>query len=249
MLAMAIFAMVLTAIYACWMAILKGSRAGLHAAEEVQRARIALRTLEDAFLTTEMFMSNIKYYLFEADTSGDMAAIRLTARLPDDFLGVRQSKLMDQKVRRVSFYTRPAENGMHELIMEQAPLLLDTNGTVALYSITLARDVSFFGLSFYDALKNEWLDEWTKTNQLPRLVKIGLGLGKAKGSGAPNELVYSLVALPSGGVGPDVQAGAAAAFPGQPFQPGLTNQPGFRGNNPFNRGFPNQQRSGGGFIR
>jgi hypothetical protein len=223
MLAMAIFAMVLTAIYACWMAILKGSRAGLKATEEIQRARITLRALEDALLTTEMFAANMKYYLFEADTSGDMAAIRLTARLPDDFLGVRQANLMDQKVRRVSFYTRPGQDGMHELVMEQAPLLLDTNGTVSLYSITLARDVTFFGLEFYDAVKNEWLDEWKYTNALPRLVKIGLGLGKAKNGKEPNELVFSLVALPSVGVGADVQAGA---FLGQPFQPGLTNQTG-----------------------
>jgi len=223
---MAIFAMVLTAIYACWMAILKGSRAGLKAAEEVQRARIALRTLEDAFLTTEMFAGNMKYYLFEADTSGEMAQIRLTARLPDDFLGVRQAGFYDQKVRRVSFYTRPGENGMRELVLEQAPLLLDTNGTVSLYSITLAKDVTFFGLEFYDAQKDEWLDEWKYTNALPRLVKIGLGLGKTKGRNEPNELVYSLVALPSVGVGPDVQGGALL---GQPFQPGLTNQPGFRG--------------------
>jgi hypothetical protein len=213
MLAMAIFAMVLTAIYACWMAILKGSRAGLKAAEEIQRARITLRTLEDAFLTTEMFQANMKYYLFEADTSGDMAEISLTARLPDDFLGVRQANLMDQKVRRLHFYTRPGENGMHELVMEQAPLLLDTNGTVSLYSITLARDVTFFGLEFYDPMKDEWLDEWKNTNAMPRLVKIGLGLGKAIRGNEPNERVFSLVALPSVGVGMDVQGGAYLAAP------------------------------------
>jgi len=229
MIAMAIFAMVLTAIYACWMAILKGSRSGLKAAEEVQRARIAVRALENAFLTTEMFAGNMKYYLFLADTSGDMAAVTLTARLPDDFLGVKQSKFLEQKVRRVSFYTQPGKNGLHELIMTQSPILIYTNDTVDLYSITLARDVSLFRLSFYDEQKNEWVDEWkdanqlAKTNKLPRMVQIALGLGKSKQGNEPSELVYSLVALPSVGVGPDVQGGFAP--PPGTVPPGSTNFP------------------------
>jgi hypothetical protein len=240
----------------------------LKAAAEVQRSRIALRTLEDAFLTTELFVANMKYYLFIADTSGDMAAVSLAARLPASFPGV--GRYGDQVVRRVNFYTRPGQNGMSELIMEQAPILLNTNETVGPYSITLAKDVALFQMAFYDALKNEWLDEWKYTNQLPKLVKIALGIGKTQGRREPNEMVYTLVALPSVGVGPDVQGG----FPGQ-LQPGATNALGGRGlggrndpnnpnpnpygnqgqppfqNNPYNRGNPNQpfRPGGGGFPR
>lgn len=90
MLSIGIFALILTAIYSIWIAILKGSRAGQKAAAEVQRSRIALRALEDAFNSTEYFIANMKYYYFYADTSGDMATVSLVARLPDGFLGSEQ---------------------------------------------------------------------------------------------------------------------------------------------------------------
>src|SRR5437867_3667077 len=172
MLAIGIFAMVLTAIYMTWIAILKGSQAGLKAAAEVQRARIAMRTLEDAFNSTEMFVANMNYYLFIADTSGDMAAVSMAARLPAGFPGV--GRYGDQIVRRVSFYTQPGKDGMYELIMTQAPILLATNSGHEAYTLTLARDVTFFRMSFFDPRKNEWLDDWKYTNQLPKLVQIGL---------------------------------------------------------------------------
>src|SRR6185436_11694873 len=117
MLAIGIFAMVLTAIYATWLAVLKGSKSGIKAAAEVQRSRMAMRTIEDAFNSTEMFVANMNYYLFVADTSGDMAAVSMAARLPEGFLGV--ARYGDQKVRRISFYTQPGKDGMNDLIMTQ----------------------------------------------------------------------------------------------------------------------------------
>ena len=210
MLSIGIFALILSAVYSIWIAILKGSRVGQKAAAEVQRSRIALRALEDAFNSTELFMANMKYYYFFADTSGDMATVSLVARLPDGFLGSEQYKQLQQKVRRVTFETVPGNDGMRNLMMTQAPILLPDNANDSgyqPYTITLAKDVTHFQLSFFDPVKAEWLDEWTKTNQLPKIVQIALGLGKsANNSGKPSELVYSLVALPSEAVGGDLQA-------------------------------------------
>ena len=204
MLAIGIFAMVLTAIYATWIAILKGTRSGLRAAAEVQRSRVTMRTLEDAFNSTTFYVANLNSYLFFADTSGDMAAVSLATRLPGGYLGI--GRYGDQVVRRVSFHTQPGKDGMSELIMTQAPLLLVTNGSSDAYSITLARDVTLFKLAFYDDKKQEWLDEWKYTNQLPRLVQIALGLGKTAGNaGKPYHLSTSLIALPSVAVQPDLQ--------------------------------------------
>jgi type II secretory pathway pseudopilin PulG len=226
MLAIGIFGMVLTAIYATWIAILKGTKSGLKAAAEVQRSRMAMRSLEDAFNSTEMFVANMKYYLFFADTSGDMAEVSLVTRLPAGFPG--SDRYGDQKVRRVSFYTRPGKDGMSDLIMTQAPILLATNNGVEAYTITLARDVTFFKLAFFDDRKNEWLEEWKSTNQLPRLVQIALGLGKtANDASKPYDLTYSLVALPSVAVQADIQGAAPPILPGAG---GLTNRSGLRGN-------------------
>src|SRR5205823_12141066 len=71
MVAITIFAMVLVAIYASWSAILRGSKAGLKAAAEAQRTRVALRAFEESLGATELFLENIRYYSFMADTSGD----------------------------------------------------------------------------------------------------------------------------------------------------------------------------------
>lgn len=233
MLAIGIFAMVLTAIYATWIAILKGSRAGLKAAAEVQRSRVAMRTLEDSFNSTTFFMANLNTYLFFADTSGDMAAVSMAARLPAGFPGV--GRYGDQLVRRVSFHTQPGKDGMSELIMTQAPVLLATNSGHEAYTLTLARDVTLFKLAFFDARKNEWLDEWKYTNQLPRLVQIALGLGKSAGNaGQPYHLTTSLVALPSVAVQPDVQ-GAGPSPAGQ------------QNTNRLNRGGLGTKGAGSGF--
>jgi len=203
MLAMGIFAMVLTAIYSIWIAILKGTRAGMKAAAEVQRSRVAMRTLEDAFLTTEVFRANIDLYRFYADTSGDMAVVSLAGRLPESFPGV--GRYGDQVVRRVSFCTKPGRDGTSDLIMTQYPVLANTNAGWEPYTLTLSRDVTLFQLEFYDVKKDEWLDEWKDTNSLPKLVKIALGLGKSSHGGGPYDLVTSLVALPSEGVPGDLQ--------------------------------------------
>ena len=257
MLAIGIFMIVLTAIYATWMAILKGTKSGLKAAAEVQRSRIAIRTLEDAFLTTEMFVANMNAYLFVADTSGDFAQVSLAARLPASFPGV--GRYGDQVVRRVSFYTEPGKNSTMDLVMTQAPILANTNAGWQPYSLTLARDVTLFQMEFYDAIKGEWLDEWRFTNQLPKLVRIALGLGKSvKNPRDPYDLVSTLVALPSVGVGGDLQgAGPQPGGAPRPGAPGTVpgsapgSVPGALPNNPGqgfpNQGFPNQGFPGQGF--
>jgi len=243
MLAIGIFMIVLTAIYATWMAILKGTQSGLKAAAEVQRSRIAIRTLEDAFLTTEMFVANMNAYLFVADTSGDFAQVSLAARLPASFPGV--GRYGDQVVRRVSFYTESGKNNTMDLVMTQAPILANTNAGWQPYTLTLARDVTLFQLEFYDAIKGEWLDEWRFTNQLPKLVRIALGLGKsAKNPRDPYDLVSTLVALPSVGVGGDLQ-GAGPQGPRPGLNPAPGQVPGQVPNNP-GQGFPGQGFPGQG---
>src|SRR5438552_10566962 len=88
MIALFIFALVLTAIYSIWHGIVKGTASGLKAAAEVQRSRVAMRTIEQAFLSARVFNENIKYYYFIADSRGEQSAISMTCRLPSDFLGM-----------------------------------------------------------------------------------------------------------------------------------------------------------------
>ena len=202
MIAIGLFALILTGIYSTWTSIMHGGHVAKKAAADVQRSRIALQTLHDAFTTAVMFTGNIRQYAFLADTSGDMAVVSLAARLPENFPGM--GRYGDLKVRRVTFSTRAGKEG-NELIMTQAPMLLDTNSGAEAYSLTLARDVTMFKLLFYDARKNEWLDEWKYTNSMPKLVQIALGLGNLRNSSTPSDVSTTIVSIPSNAVSPDIQ--------------------------------------------
>src|SRR5881394_2088881 len=97
MIAIFIFALVLTAIYSTWFGILKGTKSGTTAAAAVQRSRIAMRAIEDAFLTMVMFNDNLKHYWFITEASGDFSGASFVARLPASFPGV--GRYGDQIVR------------------------------------------------------------------------------------------------------------------------------------------------------
>jgi type II secretion system protein J len=195
MIALFIFAMVLTAIYSIWHGIIKGTASGLKAAAEVQRSRVAMRCIEQAFLSARVFQDNLRYYYFVSDSSG--SAISMTCRLPSDFLGMG---FMDPnlRMRRVDIFTRSGPDG-DELVLSHVPLLVDTNSPGGEpYSIVLARDVSRFELEFVDPRKGEWITEWTYTNTLPKLVRVTLGLGKS-GMGSSqksDDLVSRIIAIP-----------------------------------------------------
>lgn len=201
MLAIFVFSLVLTAIYYVWAAVVRGTKSSLNAAAAVQRSRIAMRSLEDALLTAQMFNANQKRYAF-IGTSEDL---ELTARLPASFLGV--GRYGDQILRRVQFRLQPGKEGMDELVMTQAPLLMDMSSGEEPYTLVLARDVSLFNLEYWDHMRREWVEEWVLTNQLPMLVQVSLGMGKIGNSSKPQDVVTRIVALPSSAVTVDLQGG------------------------------------------
>jgi type II secretory pathway pseudopilin PulG len=219
MVALFIFMLVLMAIYSTWLLILRGTDAAQRAAAAVQRARMAIRTIEDALVTVQMFNGNMTNYLFLADTSGDFVTLELTARLPESFPGV--GRYGDQVVRRVRFFTEPSRPGGADLLMSQKPLLMEVKDPAEVYTIVLARDVTVFRMAFYDPRKDEWLEEWKYTNQLPRLVQVVLGQGRRGRSTDPQDVVTRVIAIPSVAVPADVQGfGPGAVMPPGVVPPG-----------------------------
>lgn len=232
MLAVAIFGGILGAIYACWSSVLRASRAGIKASLDAQRLRVAVRCLEESLTSTLMFQDGIAYYAFLTDTEGDYASISFTSRLPRAFPG--GGLFDDQPVRRVTFTVEPGRDGMNELIMRQEALLSALDKDEPPYQLSLARDVSFFALEFWDASRSKWLDKWVATNNLPKLLRFSLGVGSpGTFEGRPEEMVSRLVQLPGvipratmmgQGVLPPAGApgggGTPGGLPGQPIQPG-----------------------------
>lgn len=175
LIAMAIFMVIMTAIYSSWTAILRSSKAGLKAAAEVQRTRTTVKCVEDAIAATVYFTENAAYYSFETDTSTDFAYLSLVSRLPSSFPG--SGLFPDQPTRRVTFEVVPGASGNNELHMAQSSLLQVLDDTEAPYTITLATNISHFTLEFWDDQNQDWAYEWLETNSVPRMIKVSLGFG------------------------------------------------------------------------
>ncbi len=230
MIAIGILAMVMVAIFASWNAILRGSKAGQLVAAEVQRNRMSMSALQSALFSAQMFGASIQHYYFTADTSSDFAYLSLVSHLPVSFPG--SGLFGDQAVRRVTFSVEPGANSQNQLVMRQRPLLEATNRGEEAYTIVLARDVSLFMLEFWDMRLNDWASEWLFTNQLPKMVRVTLGIGNqgSKYSVHPNEILSRVVSLSATNVSVQMQQGQpAGGIPGGPAGPrgvGGPNVPG-----------------------
>ena len=250
LIAVAIFGMVITAIHASWSAILRSARVGRDAAADLQRARIASRTLEDALIASVMFTASAPLYPFLADTSGDFAALSFVSRLPPSFPG--SGYFGDQVVRRVQFTIEADPEGGRELVLRQMALLQTNVHGEKEHTIVLARDVQAFMVEFcmQRGTGYEWVNEWRMTNQLPKQVRFALAFGKpTDGSGKPRTVATRTVSLPSVAVPRDSQIGAGGPRgplnPGQPGQPGQPGVPGLDGINQPQQPLPGVGPRGG----
>jgi len=255
-LAMTIFSMVVAAIYSTYSAILRVSKAGADAAADLQRSRIASRTIEDALVSAVMFPSNPALYAFLGDGRGDFALLSFVARLPPSFPG--SGYFGDQMVRRVTFSVEAAPSGGNQLVLHQVPLLQTNVASADEHTIVLARDVHSFLVEFAQQRGNsyEWVTDWLQTNQMPQLARLALAFGKPlPNSNKPRELTVRTVSIASVAVPRDSQLPPAAigrpTGPVPPGQgPGTPNAPvnplapgapggggaGFGANRPVNRG-------------
>ena len=219
--AIAILSMVVMAIYSTWKLILGASKVGTEAAAAVQRERITMRALEDSLMSIRLFVANSRYYAFIADTTGDFAMLSFVARLPDSF--PRAGRYGGLVVRRLTFTVEAGKDSVNQLVLRQEPLLMEPDVDEEEHPLVLARNVSLFKLEFFDASPrvNDWVEDWKQTNQLPKLVRISLGLGQdGQYSFKPQEAIMRTVALPA----VPVPAAWQMAGPGAPGGP-PTNRP------------------------
>lgn len=202
MVAIAIFSIVIAAIYSTWTLILRASQTGQHAAAQAQRQRIALRTIEDSLTCIQSFQASMKYYFFVIQ-NGDQPELSFTARLPDIF--PRNRKFvnpdlgLDFSLRRLIFTVEPGADGGKDLVLRQYPVLMDMDPDELQTPLVLARDVKNLTIECWDPKTMDWVDEWDTTNSIPAMVRINLALGgNAGSSGAAPELdVTRIIAIPS----------------------------------------------------
>ena len=215
MMAMAIFGLVLTAIYSTWTLILKSSKLGMAAAAQVQRERISVRMIEDALVSTRSFAVDLQHYSFVAE-NGDEATLSFVARLSKSF--PRSGKFGDFDVRRVTFSVESKLGSERELVLRQNPILMDVDVDEKEHPLVLAKGVNKLLFEFWDVRLNDWVDEWKQTNQLPKLVKVTVQFAEPNQHGSYSqrkEEVTRIVALPS------ITVPANWQMPGVPGVPGM----------------------------
>jgi hypothetical protein len=171
MMAMAIFSMVVTAIYATWTLIIKSAKIGQEAAAQVQRERVTFRTFEDAIASAHSFQADLQHYSFIVE-NGSTPTLSLVSRLPEFF--PRSGRFGDFDVRRVTFSLESGTDGQQQLVLRQTPILMETDETEQQYPFVLSRNVSKMEFELWDARKGKWVDEWTATNEIPKMIHLTL---------------------------------------------------------------------------
>jgi hypothetical protein len=214
------------AIYACWSAVLRSSKVGLDAAARAQRTRMAMQIMEEALTYTTMHAANADLYWFGGESGSD-AVLSFAARLPQSF--PRSGKFGDSTLRRLEFSLQPGPDYSTDLVLRQAPLLVIDEEAGSLFDedemnhpYVVARDVQEAIFQFWDIQDEDWVDEWTETNQVPPMVRVSLVIKARKGDRTVEEQFTELV-RPAARAVPVMAQGAAARQPGLP--PGVP-QPG-----------------------
>jgi prepilin-type N-terminal cleavage/methylation domain-containing protein len=196
MVAMAIFSIVIAAIYSTWTLILRATQVGQNTAAQSQRQRIALRTIEDSLTCIQSFQASMKYYGFIVQ-NGDRPELSFTARLPEIF--PRNGKFGGFNLRRLVFSVEPGRGSENNLVLRQYPVLMDMDPDERQTPLVLARDVRKFTVECWDPKAMDWVNEWDTTNLIPTLVRINLALGgnADAGNAAPGLTITRVIAIPS----------------------------------------------------
>ena len=196
MIAFAIFGMLVAAIYSTWLLILRSKQVGNDAAAQVQRQRIAVRTLEDSLTCIQSCQASLAYYNFVVQ-NGDQPMLSFVSRVPAVF--PRNSRFGDFNLRRLTFTLESGPDSERDLVLRQNPILMDVDADEKGTPLVLARNVQDFLVECWDTNAMDWAGEWTDTNTIPPLLRVNLVLGSTAN---PNDKSSALtitrtIAIPS----------------------------------------------------
>ncbi len=241
MMAMAIFALVLAAIYSTWTLIMRASRTGREVAAQVQRERVAVHTVKEALTSVQSYAADLKDYTFLVE-NGSEPMLSFSARLPESGFP-RGGRWRDFVMRRVMFSLENGQDGERDLVMRQWPILMEMSEDEREHPLVLAHNVKEFVVETWDTKagkEGDWSDTWKQTNQIPTKVKVTLVLnspGQRGGFSERQEAIYRVIDLPSVTVQstwqtPLLQRGPAGnpanpVNPVNPGNPGIPGRPGF----------------------
>lgn len=210
--ALGIFAVVLSLLYSTWRILMQSSSAALRLAANAQRQRTAIQVLQESLDSAVLFAANARHYSFLSDSTGAQSALSFVASLAPSFPG--SGFFEGEQVRRVTFTVEPDEAGNSSLFLRQNSILDQISDDPRAFPVLLATDVAQFEVAFWDARKGDFIPEWTATNTLPALVRVTLGFRrKSSLSQSSTEVVTRVVRIPSAGVAMEAQTGMPQGAP------------------------------------
>ena len=224
MVAIAVFMMLIAAIYSTWALVMRATQVGQQAAAQAQRQRIALRTIEDSLMCIQSFQASQRYYYFDVE-NGDAPVLSFASRVPDVF--PRNGKFGEFNLRRVTFSLEAGDGGEKNLVLRQNPILMDMDDDEQKNPLVLAHNVKKFEIECWDTNQMDWVTEWLDTNSIPPLMRVGLVLGgnTSAGSASPELTVVRAFSMPSGMMPAAVQRGGAGGPAGFAPPPINTGRP------------------------
>jgi len=203
MVAVALFSLVVAAIYATFALVLRAAQVGQEAAAQAQRQRVVLRSIGDALMGIESFQASQQYYWFKLQNGGE-PYLNFVSRLPDTyprdgkFVGAAGGR--DASTRRVVFSLAAGEDGEKDLILQQKPLLMDMDDDEQKYPLVLAKNVKDFTIEWWgtnDMGRVDWFKDWDdkQTNTIPQMLRVHLVLAaKAEKGNFDNNSAADFVA-------------------------------------------------------
>ena len=209
MVSLAIFALLVAAVYSTWVLIIKAKQVSDEAAAQVQRQRIAVRTIEDSLTCIQSFQASMPYYVFLIQ-NGPSPQLSFVARVPDKF--PRNGRFGDFNLRRLTFTLESTSSSEKDLVLRQNMILTDVDPDEQSTPLVLARNVQDFTVQCWDTNALDWVDTWDSTNSLPPMVRVTLALGsnlkdKSSGTPSPTLTIAREIAMPSGTMPSAAQGG------------------------------------------
>src|SRR5579871_4738268 len=233
MVAITLLAMVITAIYASWMGIIKAKTVSETVTTQSQRTRITMHTIQDALVCACMFNGNASSYSFVAGGTEEFCSLSFVARLPRSF--PRSGKFGDLDVRRLTFTVESGKESGRQLVLRQNPLLMDPDKDEENFPLVLAKHVLEFKVEFTDPKSGDWTTDWPQTNQLPRKVRVQLALGGSDSfSTKPTDVLLGTVAIAAQPVRLEWQVPVNSQVGARPTNGPNQNLKGNPNNNNFN---------------
>ncbi len=205
LLAMAIFTLLMAALYTTWVLVMRATTVGKRTAAQLQRERIAMQTLENSLTYIQSHQASIDYYLFDVE-NGDSPMLSFVAYLPDDFprsgefLNPVGGPAMDFHMRRVTYSLQADDDGQgKDLVVRQNPFLMDMPSAEQTQPLVLARNVTDFLVECWDTNTAQWDTAWDATNIIPPLVRVTLGFANPNShdNDHPAQVVTRLISFPS----------------------------------------------------